>query len=119
MTEAASAFTDAFNLANGVAVAVAVAAAAGVLAWSRRRDADPEAEPEPAWEPRELELAGTSAGEWETDVMAAARAQNAAVELDPRVERSRRVILEAVVENVDRVDEPSPLLPALGDRRDA
>jgi hypothetical protein len=28
--------------------------------------------------------------------MAAARAQNAAVELDPRVERSRRVILEAV-----------------------
>jgi hypothetical protein len=51
--------------------------------------------------------------------MAAARAQNAAVELDPRVERSRRVIHEAVVENVDRVDEPSPLLPALGDRRDA
>ena len=62
VTEAASAFTDAFNLANGVAVAVAVAAAAGVLAWSRRRDADPEVEPEPAWEPRELELAGTSAG---------------------------------------------------------
>ena len=42
VAQAASAFTDAFNLANGVAVAIAVAAAAGVLAWSRRRDAEPE-----------------------------------------------------------------------------
>src|SRR5688500_16276685 len=37
------------------------------------------------------------------DPMAAARAQSAGVELDPRVERSRRVILEAVLEELGDV----------------
>ena len=63
VAQAATAFTDAFNLANGVAVAIAVAAAAGVLAWSRRGDVDPDAGDEVAVEPVELELAGVGAGQ--------------------------------------------------------
>ena len=66
VTQAASAFTDAFNLANGMAVAIAVAAAVGVLAWSRRRDVDPDPGEElidgPV-EQFELELAGVGASE--------------------------------------------------------
>jgi EmrB/QacA subfamily drug resistance transporter len=66
LTQAASAFTDAYNLANGVAVAIAVAAAAAVLAWSRRRDVDPDAGEELVDGPVEqfeLELAGVGASE--------------------------------------------------------
>jgi EmrB/QacA subfamily drug resistance transporter len=42
VARAASAFTDAFNVANRVALAIAIATAAGVLAWSRRRAGDPD-----------------------------------------------------------------------------
>jgi MFS transporter, DHA2 family, integral membrane protein len=66
VAQAASAFTDAFNLANGVAVAIVVAAAAGLLAWSRKGDVDPDAGEELVEGPVEsveLELAGVGAGE--------------------------------------------------------
>jgi DHA2 family multidrug resistance protein-like MFS transporter len=57
LAEAASAFTDAFNVTNGVAVAIALAAAVGVLAWTRRRDADPGADLDDAVEDVELDPA--------------------------------------------------------------
>jgi EmrB/QacA subfamily drug resistance transporter len=57
--QAASAFTDAFTLANGVAVAIATAAAVAVLAWSRRRDHDVDL----AVEPVDVALAEVSVGE--------------------------------------------------------
>jgi DHA2 family multidrug resistance protein-like MFS transporter len=66
VARAASAFTDAFNLANGVAVAIVVAAAVGLLAWSRRGDTDPDAGEERVDVPVEsfdLDLAGVGAGE--------------------------------------------------------
>jgi DHA2 family multidrug resistance protein-like MFS transporter len=63
VTRAASAFTDAFNVANGVAVAIAVAAAAGVLAWSRRRDAEPEPDLDLSTELFDLEPAGVGVGD--------------------------------------------------------
>ncbi len=61
--QAASAFTDAFNLANRVALAIAIAAAVGVLAWTRRRDADPEADVDLSVDDIELELADDRAVE--------------------------------------------------------
>jgi hypothetical protein len=63
VARAASAFTDAFNVANGVAVAIAIAAAAGVLAWSRRRDAEPEPDLDLSTELFDLEPAGVGVGD--------------------------------------------------------
>ena len=64
VARAASAFTDAFNLANGVAVAIAVAAAAGAprLVPPGDGDADPGEERRRPIEPSTLELAGVGAG---------------------------------------------------------
>ena len=63
MAEASSAFTDAFNMANGVAVAIAIAAAAGVLAWTRRREPDPEPVLDLSVEDVERDLVGVGAAE--------------------------------------------------------
>jgi hypothetical protein len=65
VARAASAFTDAFTLANGVAVAIAIAAAAGILAFSRRRDDDLDGGDEPVedFAPFDLELAGATTGD--------------------------------------------------------
>jgi EmrB/QacA subfamily drug resistance transporter len=44
IAEAAAAFTDAFAVANRVAVGIAVATAVAILLWSRRRDGDTDVE---------------------------------------------------------------------------
>lgn len=67
VNRAASAFTDAFTTANGVAVGIALAAAAGVLLWPRGRDIDPGEEvvdePVDVVGPLDVELAGAGATE--------------------------------------------------------
>lgn len=64
VTQAASAFTEAFTLTNTVAVGIALAAAATVLAFSRRRDGEPAVDDVvAAVDEYELELVAVTAGE--------------------------------------------------------
>ena len=64
VTQAASAFTDAFTLTNTVALGIALAAAATVLAFSRRRDGEPAVDDVvAAVDEYELELVAVTAGE--------------------------------------------------------
>ena len=107
VAQAASAFTDAFTLTNTVAVGIALAAAAAVLAFSRRPAANRRGRcgrrrrhrrprPRPASGRGRRRARMTAWSTWWPPLQAGGGAGS-------RVERSRRVILEAVLDELGEV----------------